>query len=223
MAVKKVFIHGLGQSAAAWEQTISCLNEQEMALCPEIRSFLSGGGGYTEVYRAFSQYCDVIAEPLDLCGISLGAVLALHYAIEHPSSVTSLVLIAPQYKAPKWLLAVQNALFRLIPEKAFDGAGLTRKEFIALTRSMMELDLSGRIKEVTCPVLVVYGEHDKANRKAAELLAKELAYAKLKIIQNAGHEVNKEAPERLAYVISDFYSKLSGKKQHQVADILTTG
>lgn len=223
MAVKKVFIHGLGQSAAAWEQTISCLNEQEMALCPEIRSFLSGGGGYTEVYRAFSQYCDVIAEPLDLCGISLGAVLALHYAIEHPSSVTSLVLIAPQYKAPKWLLAVQNALFRLIPEKAFDGAGLTRKEFIALTRSMMELDLSGRIKEVTCPVLVVYGEHDKANRKAAELLAKELAYAKLKIIQNAGHEVNKEAPERLAYVISDFYSKLSGKKQHQVADLLTTG
>ncbi len=194
-----------------------------MALCPEIRSFLSGGGGYTEVYRAFSQYCDVIAEPLDLCGISLGAVLALHYAIEHPSSVTSLVLIAPQYKAPKWLLAVQNALFRLIPEKAFDGAGLTRKEFIALTRSMMELDLSGRIKEVTCPVLVVYGEHDKANRKAAELLAKELAYAKLKIIQNAGHEVNKEAPERLAYVISDFYSKLSGKKQHQVADLLTTG
>ena len=223
MAVKKVFIHGLGQSAAAWEQTISCLNEQEMALCPEIRSFLSGGGGYTEVYRAFSQYCDVIAEPLDLCGISLGAVLALHYVIEHPSSVTSLVLIAPQYKAPKWLLAVQNALFRLIPEKAFDGAGLTRKEFIALTRSMMELDLSGRIKEVTCPVLVVYGEHDKANRKAAELLAKELAYAKLKIIQNAGHEVNKEAPERLAYVISDFYSKLSGKKQHQVADLLTTG
>lgn len=223
MAVKKVFIHGLGQSAAAWEQTISCLNEQEMALCPEIRSFLSGGGGYTEVYRAFSQYCDVIAEPLDLCGISLGAVLALHYAIEHPSSVTSLVLIAPQYKAPKWLLAVQNALFRLIPEKAFDGAGLTRKEFIALTRSMMELDLSGRIKEVTCPVLVVYGEHDKANRKAAELLAKELAYAKLKIIQNAGHEVNKEAPERLAYVISDFYSKLPGKKQHQVADLLTTG
>ncbi len=194
-----------------------------MALCPEIRSFLSGGGGYTEVYRAFSQYCDVIAEPLDLCGISLGAVLALHYAIEHPSSVTSLVLIAPQYKAPKWLLAVQNALFRLIPEKAFDGAGLTRKEFIALTRSMMELDLSGRIKEVTCPVLVVYGEHDKANRKAAELLAKESAYAKLKIIQNAGHEVNKEAPERLAYVISDFYSKLSGKKQHQVADLLTTG
>ena len=35
---------------------------------------------------------------LNLCGLSLGAVLALNYAIDFPKKVNSLILIAPQYE-----------------------------------------------------------------------------------------------------------------------------
>ena len=35
-----------------------------------------------------------------LCGLSLGGVLALNYAIEHPEKIKGMVLIATQYKMP---------------------------------------------------------------------------------------------------------------------------
>lgn len=50
---------------------------------------------------------------------SLGAVLTLNYAIDHPDKVKALVLIAAQYKMPKKLLKVQNMLFHLMPNSAF--------------------------------------------------------------------------------------------------------
>ena len=56
---------------------------------------------YRELYAAFSEECDKEVEEIVLCGLSLGAVLALHYAIDHPDKVKALVLIAAQYKMPK--------------------------------------------------------------------------------------------------------------------------
>ena len=43
-----------------------------------------------------------------------GAVLALNYAIDFPQKAGSLVLIAPQYDMPKFLLKVQNVLFKFM-------------------------------------------------------------------------------------------------------------
>lgn len=45
--------------------------------------------------------CDKFDEPIDWCGLSLGGVLALNYAIERPDKVKSLVLIATPYMIPK--------------------------------------------------------------------------------------------------------------------------
>lgn len=56
---------------------------------------------YGELYTAFSEECDKENDEIVLCGLSLGAVLALNYAIDHPDKVKALVLIAAQYKMPK--------------------------------------------------------------------------------------------------------------------------
>ncbi|MCM1181442.1 MAG: alpha/beta hydrolase [Clostridium sp.] len=53
--------------------------------------------------------------------------------------------------------------------------------------------------------MVIYGEKDYANRKAAIELAGILENAELQMIHNSGHEVNIEAPENLAEVLRDFF------------------
>lgn len=83
--MKTILIHGLGQTAGAWNKTAELL-PQEDVLCPELSAFI-GGGSYGELYSGFSRYLDELGQPLFLCGLSLGAVLALNYAIDRPGSV----------------------------------------------------------------------------------------------------------------------------------------
>jgi len=202
-----IFLHGLGQDASAWDKLLAALPIE--GTCPELFSFLDGEPTYRALYRGFSGYCEGLDGPVSLCGLSLGAVLALQYAAEHPERVASLVLIAPQYKSPKALLRLQDLIFALMPEKAFGDTGLDKSTFRALTRSMGELDLTAKLGAVRYPTLVLCGEKDKANRKAAESLARLLPSAELKLVPAAGHEVNVDAPEALAEILTEFYQKCS--------------
>ena len=83
--MKTILIHGLGQTAGAWNKTTELL-PQEDVLCPELSAFI-GGGSYGELYSGFRGYLDELDQPLFLCGLSLGAVLALNYAADRPGSV----------------------------------------------------------------------------------------------------------------------------------------
>ena len=138
------------------------------------------------------------SEPLNLCGLSLGAVLALNYAIDFPQRVKSLILIAPQYDMPKLLLKVQNVLFKFMPESQFKDIGLTKKDFITLTNSMADMDFTSGLENVSCPVLVLCGEKDNVNKKAARKIAENVSRAKFSTIENSGHEVNINNPKGLA-------------------------
>lgn len=208
--MRHLFLHGLGQNAASWEEVLSALRTE--GDCPELFSLFSGSERtYQALYRGVSDYCEGMDGTLLLCGLSLGAVLALHYALDHPGRVGGLVLIAPQYKMPKRLLRVQNALFRCMPSAAFAEMGVEKEGVIALTSSMLELDFTDRLRELHCPVLILCGEKDRANRRAAKELVRLLPSAELKLVEGAGHEVNREAPGRLAEIWTEFVSNAHGK------------
>jgi len=160
---------------------------------------------YQNLYRAFSNYCNTVSGPINLCGLSLGGVLALNYAMDYPEKVQSLVIIAAQYKISKMLMKTQNIIFRFMPETAFKSMGLPKKHAIQLTNSMINLDLSNKIKSISCNALIICGGKDNVNKKAAKDLADSIPGARLRIVENAGHEVNKENPKELASVINMFY------------------
>ncbi len=196
-----LFLHGLGQTSAAWEKTLSCLPEIR-AVCPDLSGFLSDDNtSYETLYYAFSRFCDMQEKPISFVGLSLGSVLALNYAIDHPNNMSAMILAAPQYEMPKVLLKFQNMIFRFFPDKAFANIGLCKQDFISLTNSMTNLNFTGSLEKIHCPVIVICGEHDRANRKAAIHLAELLPNAKLTIVADAGHEVNLDAPEKLAGII----------------------
>ena len=205
--MKQIFVHGLGQTPASWNQTLQAMGAGETALCPDLAK-LTSDASYNHLYAAFSAVCDSCEEKLDLCGISLGGVLALHYAIDHPEKVRSLALIAAQYRMPKALLRFQNIVFRLMPKSMFQQTGFGKADFLRLCQTMMELDFSPSLDKIACPVLVVCGERDSANKMASRELAGRLRTAELCLLEGAGHEFNTEAPEKLAELLRHFYKKI---------------
>lgn len=139
--------------------------------------------------------------PFTLCGLSLGAVLALDYALRNRERVASLVLVGVQFKMPRLLMAFQDGVFRLLPGKAFAGMGLDKPDALRLTRSMRSLDFTEKIPSLSCPVTIVCGQKDKANLKASQDLKALLPRARLCLLPGVGHAVNECAPEALAALL----------------------
>ena len=207
--MKYLYLHGLGQKPDSWNRVIKETKVSESSVNLSLAGMLKGKAvTYKELYSAFSGECDRENEEIVLCGLSLGAVLALNYAIDHPDKVKALVLIAAQYKMPKNLLKVQNILFHLMPNSAFSKMGFKKADVISLCGTMAELDFSDSLHKVSCPVLLICGEKDTANKKTSKELCHYLNNSYFHELMKTGHEANIEAPEELAIVLQKFYENI---------------
>lgn len=207
--MKYLYLHGLGQNADSWNKVTSATEVSENSACLDLAEMVKGKGAtYSALYSAFSEMCNAEHEDIILCGLSLGSVLALNYAIDYPQKVKALVLIAAQYKMPARLLKLQNALFHFMPQSMFQQTGFGKLDFISLCSTMAELDFSDSLNQISCPALVVCGEKDKANKKASIELTDILKCSQFKEISETGHEVNLESPEKLASLLREFYKSI---------------
>lgn len=204
--MKYIFAHGMGQRGRDWQETVSLLGSGFDPECPDIRE-MSGSGSltYENLREGFFAYCNSFSGKVNLCGLSLGGMLALDLAVNFPEKVHSLALIGTQFKSPKNLLKAQSFIFKLMPEKAFKGAGFGKEEFMGLSASMAELDFTEGLSDISCETLIICGKRDLPNQRAARELAGKIPQAGLKIIPWAGHEVNKDNPQQLAEALMEFY------------------
>lgn len=203
-----VFIHGLGQNSSSWDRTVSYLPEYLQINCPNLFEMLPHKEiTYNNLYNSFVEYCEGIDGPIHLCGLSLGGILALNYAIDYPEKVGSLTLISTQYKMPKLLLKFQGIIFRFMPKKVFQELGINKNDFFQLTKSMLDLDFSRELTDISCDTLIICGEKDYANKKASKNLVEHIREAELQFITNIGHEVNVRTPKGLAETLEAFYKK----------------
>ena len=205
---KTILLHGSGHRADSWRETVSYLDRREDVLCPELSAILNGReASFPNLRAAFAQYCAQTGGPVHLCGLSLGGILALDYALERPENVKTLVLIGTPHKVPKVAFALQNVVFRFLPKSAFASMAFDKGDTFALGNSMKNLDFSGRLGELRCPTLILCGEKDGANLKSARFLAGHIPGAKLQVIENTGHVVNEENPRGLAERLNEFYGR----------------
>jgi len=63
-------------------------------------------------HSVFVKYCNEFDGQIHLCGLSLGGILALNFALDFPQKVKTLVLIGTPYKVPKVAFSFQNIIFR---------------------------------------------------------------------------------------------------------------
>ncbi|MCD8190178.1 MAG: alpha/beta hydrolase [Clostridiales bacterium] len=199
--MKAVFWHGLGQTAQDWQTVVKNTLMADVD-CPNLFSLTTGDFTYSSIFSELEKLYEKETEPIILCGLSLGGVLALDYTIKNQDKVSLLILVATQYKVPTLLIDFQNFIFRIMPDKSFKSMGMSKSNTIKLAHSMRSLDFSNRLCEITCPVTIICGEKDYANLKASRQLKALLPRSKLYIIPGAGHEINKSSPEVISTIIN---------------------
>lgn len=201
-----ILIHGLGQNETSWNTVKNQLNIKEMNV--ENPNLFNLAKNYQLTYgnllNVFTDYCNSFNDKLNLVGLSLGGILAIDYAISHSEKVNSIMLCAVPYEMPKKLLKIQNFIFKFMPKRTFENMGVSKENFIQLTNSMSELNIKEKISKLKSPTLVVCGEKDSANIENAKKLNENIKNSELKIIKNAGHEINIDTPKEFAELIKEF-------------------
>ena len=76
------FLHGLGQTAQDWKEVVQQLSISDVD-CPELFSSAEDEISYSQILGDLEQRYSEVKEPLRICGLSLGALLAIDFAIRH--------------------------------------------------------------------------------------------------------------------------------------------
>jgi len=161
-----------------------------------------------------------IIEPDDvLCGLSLGALVALH--VVQRVEVGRLIVCAGFDRLPASLRRRTRAIAlaaRIVPR------GFMHRQFAAelpeayRARALEELaplrsaelsrlmwQAAGSVvdpAEITCETIVVCGQRDRPNLALSRALAERLPKARLEIVPEAGHVANIDNPEAFSALLS---------------------
>ena len=202
-----ILVHGLGQTEKSWDKIIEELDKSNIkAENPNLFELAKNYEiNYENIYRTFCDYCNSFKEKINLCGLSLGGILSINYAIEYPEKVNSIILVGTPYEISKKMFKLQNLIFRFMPKSTFENMGIKKNDFINLTNSMADLDIKSKVDNIKCQALILCGEKDNVNMESAKQLNRNIKASKLEIIKNAGHEVNTENPKELASIISEYW------------------
>lgn len=205
--MKNILIHGLGQNNQSWNNTVIYLKKNGIEpICPSLYEITNNTLlNYKNLYDSFSNFCNNQEEKVNLCGLSLGGILALDFAKECPEKVNSIILIGTPYKIPKALFKVQNLIFKMMPKRIFENMGCSKKGFITLVNSMSDLNISKDLNKIKCKSLILCGANDNVNMKSAKLLNNNIKNSEFKIISNSSHEVNVDNPKELSDIIYNFW------------------
>jgi pimeloyl-ACP methyl ester carboxylesterase len=164
-------------------------------------------------------------QSFDLQGNSFGGKLALWLAALHPERVRALVLIAPAairaepaQPRPAGERGPDTLRLYAHPERVgplpSPNADQTAKQ-MALVRRIIGLpqdeELESRMRELTLPVLVLFGTLDtmlpsEIGRRYPEILPS----SHLVFVYDAAHEVDADRPEACAGLIDDFLERHGG-------------
>lgn len=209
--MKNILIHGLGQNETSWNIVEKELNLHNIKIeKPNLYSMLKDTRiNYSILYKKFVDYCNSFNEKLNLCGLSLGGILALDYSKEFQEKVSSLILIGTPYRIPKFLLKFQGIIFHIMPKSTFEKIGCKKEEFMSLVSSMSDLDIKSNLDKIDCKTLILCGINDNQNMENAKLLNETIKNSSFKTISNASHVVNVDNPKELSNIIYEFWRELN--------------
>jgi 3-oxoadipate enol-lactonase len=225
-----ILLHGLGIGHRMWLPQIEALEDRFHIIAPDLSGFAkSASCGPFTLARAAADVAQLIDEHLGssahVCGLSLGAMVALEIAVNRPASVQRLVVSGAQVRPHRALVTVQTLVMGLVPSgrlvssiaKSIPGERSELKsaarEDLSQTGKHGLLDAineGGRadfrmtMSRIQSPTVVLCGGRDRVNIGAARLLATTVPNATLKIIPDVGHVWNLESPDLFTRTLDEF-------------------
>jgi pimeloyl-ACP methyl ester carboxylesterase len=229
-----VFLHGVGTGAKAWTPQIEYFWPHYEVVAPDLPGFGENQGEFSFA-RALSDL-EVVVHDVNrrviVVGLSLGALVALRFALSHSETVAGLVTVAGFASLPEEIrvqqrglaeelermpsdagAAVSEQLCAQVPEIYRDDArkalrGFTPLGFAQLFREVAEFDVRDQCAPFKKPTLVVWGDDDALNAPLCRDLSERLVNATTRTIPTAGHVVNLDAPDAFNAVLEEFFSTL---------------
>ncbi len=133
------------------------------------------------------------AGPLDVVAQSMGGVLAMRVAIEHPDRIRRLVLVATSGGSRVARSGIDwRAGFRAERSEVPDWF------------ERDQTDLDERLVQVRAPTLLVFGDADPiAPAAVGEFLRSRIAHARLLVVRTDSHTFAEEQPDEVARAIAD--------------------
>lgn len=228
-----VFIHGWQADHTVWSAVIELLDTNVHTLAVDLRGSgeSHGAPGPYRLERFAADIREMVDElgvgPVVVIGHSMGATVALRFALDAPRSTRALVLIAPvpasgggfSPKGEAYLRATVGdpvaarawltRTFAAAPDERFLGplcAAAARNNPSAMLESFeswAHADFAQETREIRGPVLVVAPEHDVPDvheRKVAALLPN----ARCAMLSDCGHYAIVEKPKEIADLIRGF-------------------
>ncbi len=213
-----VLLHGLGTGPGGWEPQIEAFSSTREVLSPP----LLGPEPFT-FERATAALDSLLWEQdaVDVCGLSLGALVGLRYAAEHPERVARLAVCAGFVRLPSrhramqavvtaamgllWPRRMHRSLASGVRERYREAAleelsALTPRQAARIMAAGSAFDLEDALPALTMPVLALCGERDGVNLP----LSRALPDARFEVVPGAGHVANLDNPEAFTALLGDF-------------------
>ena len=243
-AAPVVLLHAVSLDLTYWDAQFSALSQTHDVVAFDWPSHGRSGpltgevsfAGLAEVVAAVIE--QTVAAPAHVVGLSMGSMVAQHFALNHPELVRSLCLIGsactfadPARKAlRKRAAAIRQggmaAVLQASMERWFTPEFRQRRPDVidrasksvlacepaaqaAIWDLIAGLDTQERLAGLTCPTLVLAGSEDPSTPPAAaRLIGERIPGARVEIVAGASHMATLEAPEAVSGLLDTFLSRL---------------
>ncbi len=234
-----LFIHGLGSSARDWKLQVDHFSSNYRVVTYDVRGHGASAkptGPYTMML--FAQDAKALLDHLGvpsahIVGISMGGMIAFQLAVDHPSSIRSMVIVnsGPELKPGSFgerlqvwqrfmivrLLGITTMARvlapRLFPDTSHESlrrqfierwSTNDKRAYLASMKAIVGWGVADRIGKIAIPTLFVAADQDYTPVELKEAYAKKMPNAGLEVIEDSRHATPLERPQELNRVIEDF-------------------
>jgi len=237
-----IFIHGWAASHRFWKHQVPFFAQSNQVISYDLRGH--GDSGKPETGYQITDHLHDLEKLLTenrlsklvLIGHSLGGMIALQYALEHPLTPRALVLVgtSPHPVASRKRSIQFSFLQLLIRMSRKRAANFTERALFApnvrpelvewvnkesmrtpthvileILKSVKSFNIVSQLSEIQAPTLIVYSEFETAvESQALNQMQELIPKAKLQMISGAGHNCMLEQPSQFNSVLDGFLREL---------------